>query len=894
MSWFSAARTRLHLVFARRASEARMDEELAFHIDMETQRLAREQGVSADEARRRAIARFGGVTQHAESLREGRGLAWLGGMSLDVKLGFRMLVKYPGLTIIGGLAMAFSIWVGALVFEGVRTMMHPTLPMRGGDRIVMIKNWDVVDRGNEKRILYDYGVWRESMRSLSDMGVFRDLARNLILGPDDARIVQIAEMTASGFRITSAQPLLGRTLVEGDESPSAPPVIVLGYNVWQTRFAGDPGVIGRSVQIDNAFATVVGVMPEDYKFPVAHEAWMPMRLATYDRAPRTGPSVTVFGRLRDGATIAEAQTELTTIGQRMASEHRTTHEHLQPRVGEYAKMYMNPNETDQLLMRSFNVIALLLVVLMSSNVALLLFARAATREAEIIVRSALGASRNRIVAQLFAEALVLGGVAAAVGLVAVAITLERYGRTYLEVNMGTLPFWIDPALSLTTILYAMLLTVVGAVVAGVMPGLKVTRGLGARLKEGTAGSGLRFGGVWTAVIIAQVAVTVIVPAAIFFERHEMTRIKSSDVNFADEEFLAVRLELNKPNGGTDSARYVAALANLRQRVAAEPGVEGVTFIDNLPRTPHPDYFIEVQGAHSATDSTPLPEASIATIEPRYFDVLKAPILAGRAFNPSDHASAGAPPVVIVDQAFVDQVLHGRNAIGQRVRISSNQYWSAAANESGAPWSEIVGVVKNMGMDNIASWGTPAGLYVPAGTESGRLDQMIVHVRGDPLSIAPRLRALATSVDPALRLYDVQRVDQVVNDLVWIIEVWTRATGGLTALTLLLSLAGIYAVLSFTVARRTREIGVRIALGASQRGVVLAIFRRPLTQVAFGVVIGGMIIGGIAVGFSGALSLANAALLVGYVALMFGVCMLACTVPTRRALKVEPTVALRAE
>jgi putative ABC transport system permease protein len=894
MSWFSAARTRLHLLFARRAAESRIDEELTFHIDSETQRLVRVHGLSHEEARRRTIATFGGVTQHAESLREGRGLAWLGGMSLDVKLGFRMLVKYPGLTVIGGLAMAFSIWVGALVFEGVGTMTHPTLPLPDGDRIVMIKNWNVANRSVETRVLYDYGVWRGAMRSLSDMGVFRDVARNLILGPDDARLLQVAEITASGFRIASAKPLIGRMLVESDESVSAPPVVVLGYNVWRTRFAADPGVIGRSVQIDNAFATVVGVMPEGFKFPVAHEAWMPMRLAAYDRAPDSGPSVTVFGRLRDGATLAEAQTELTTIGRRMVSELRSTHDHLQPQVGPYAKMYMNPNESDQLLMRSFNVVALLLVLLLASNVALLLFARAATRESEIIVRSALGASRNRIVVQLFAEALVLGGVAAGVGLLAVELTLRRFGLAYLEANLGTQPFWVQPGLSITTILYAVLLTVVGAVVAGVMPGLKVTRGLGARLKEGTAGSGLRFGGVWTAVIIMQVAVTVMVPAAIFFEQREMTRIRSSEVNFTDEEYLTVRLEMNAPNGGTDSARYVTALSNLRQRVVAEPGVEGVTFVDNLPRMPHPDYSIEVQGGRSAADSTPLPEASMATIDPKYFEVLKAPILAGRAFNASDHATAGKPPVVIVDQAFVDQVLRGRNAIGQRVRISSNRYWSATANDPGAPWSEIVGVVKDMGMDNIASWGRPAGFYVPAGTESARLDQMIVHVRGDPMSLAPRVRAIATAVDPTLRLYDFQRLDQVVNDLIWIMGLWMRATAGLTALALLLSLAGIYAVLSFTVARRTREIGVRIALGASPRRVVTAIFRRPLTQVALGVMTGGIVIGAIAVGFSGALSLVNLALLVGYVALMFGVCMLACAVPTRRALRVEPTVALRSE
>ena len=890
MSWFSAARARLHLLFARRASESRIDEELAFHVDLETQQLVRTEGLSPEEARRRVIAAFGGVTQHAESLREGRGLGWLNGMSLDMKLGFRMLVKYPGLTIVGGLAMAFSIWVGAIVFEGVRTFVSPSLPLPGGDRIVMIKNWDVAESQEERRALYDFSIWRGALRSLADLGVYRDVARNLILAPEDVRLVQVAEISASAFRITSAKPLIGRVLVEGDELPSAPPVVLLGYDVWRTRFAGDGGVIGRSVQIDNAFATVVGVMPEGFKFPVAHELWMPMRLSAYERAPRAGPNVTVFGRLSDGATIKEAQTELAIIGARMAGEHRNTHEHLQPRVGPYAKMHMNPNASDLMLMRSFNVFALLLVLLLSSNVALLLFARAATRESELIVRSALGASRKRIVTQLFAEALVLGGVSAAVGLTAVAFTLRRFGIQYLEVNLGTQPFWVDPGLSFTTILYAMLLTVIGAIVAGVVPGLKVTRGLGARLKQGTAGSGLRFGGVWTAVIVAQVAVTVIVPAAIFFEQSEQTRVRSSDVHFAAEKYLAVRVEMNAANGGADSARYVAALDVLRQRVAAEPGVDGVTFVDKLPRLPHPDYYVEVADQRSLADSTPLPEASIASIDPKYFEVLESPLLAGRAFNASDLARDTR--VVIVDQGFVDQVLRGRNAIGQRIRISSRRSRSA---DNTAPWSEIVGVVKDMGMDNVANRERPAGLYVPAGTESARLDQMIIHVRGDPLSIAPRVRTIATSVDPTLRLYEFQRLDEVSNDLLWIMGLWIRATAGLTALALLLSLAGIYAVLSFTVARRTREIGVRVALGASSRRVVITIFRRPLAQVALGVAAGGLVIGILAVGLSGgALSLQNVALLVAYVALMFGVCMLACAVPTWRALRVEPTVALRSE
>jgi hypothetical protein len=420
--------------------------------------------------------------------------------------------------------------------------------------------------------------------------------------------------------------------------------------------------------------------------------------------------------------------------------------------------------------------------------------------------------------------------------------------------------------------------------------LKVTRGLGARLKQGTAGSGLRFGGVWTAVIVAQVAVTVVVPAAIFFERHELVRIRSHDVHFAAAEYLAVKTEMGSPGSGLDSARYVRALAVLRQRVQSEPGVQGVTFVDNLPRLPHPDYYIELDEPRAATDSTPLSEASIANIDPKYFEVLEAPILAGRAFNASDHS--GDLRFVIVDQAFVDQVLHGRNAVGRRIRISSNRYPSP---DDTSPWSEIVGVVKDMGMDNVASRGRPSGLYVPAGTESARLDQMIVHLRGDPMSFAPKLRTLAMSVDPTLRLSEFQRLNEVSNDLIWVMGLWIRVTAALTALALLLSLAGIYAVLSFTVSRRTREIGVRVALGANRRSVVTAIFRRPLLQVALGVATGGLIIGVLALGISGGdVSPGQIAMLLAYVAVMFGVCMLACAVPTWRALRVEPTEALRSE
>src|SRR6185503_10766546 len=177
--------------------------------------------------------------------------------------------------------------------EGVRTMINPSLPLPGGDRIVRIRNWDVAANHAESRVLYDFTIWRSALRSITDLCAYRDVSRNLILGPDDSRLVEVAEITASAFRITHARPLLGRVLLERDELAGAPPVVLIGYDVWRTRFAGDRNAIGQTVQIDDAFATVIGVMPEGFAFPVAHELWMPLRVSAFERAPRAGPYVTV-------------------------------------------------------------------------------------------------------------------------------------------------------------------------------------------------------------------------------------------------------------------------------------------------------------------------------------------------------------------------------------------------------------------------------------------------------------------------------------------------------------------------------------------------------------------------------------------------------------------------
>jgi hypothetical protein len=448
--------------------------------------------------------------------------------------------------------------------------------------------------------------------------------------------------------------------------------------------------------------------------------------------------------------------------------------------------------------------------------------------------------------------------------------------------------------------------VLAAVIAGVLPALKVTRSVGARLQQTSAGGGgLRLGGIWTAVIVTQVAVTVAFPVVAWFTRRDAEQIRAVEVGFPEAEFLAVRLEMDRePPAGAPAdtsraafdARFRAAYAGLERRLEADPAVAGVTFADRLPRMYHPHRLVAMDAGGAAPLDPRWPggyRVSSANVGPEFFDVLQTPVLSGRGFHSGDHG--GGSRAVIVNQSFVRLVLGGRNPIGRRVQYRHFEEWDEPEDEKQpGPWHEIVGIVPDLAM---AAGDDPkiAGIYHPVAVGGSYPAQMAVHVRGDPESFTPRLRALATEVDPTLRLYEPVRMDRASQGELKFLAYWFRLLLGVSGVALVLSLAGIYAVMSFTAARRTREIGIRVALGANPRRVAAAVFRRPLMQVALGVLAGTGLLALLM--FNPEMSSPtprSVAALAAYAALMMAVCMLACIVPTRRALRVEPTEALRSD
>src|SRR5918992_5728290 len=675
---------------------------------------------------------------------------------LDFKVGFRMLARYPGLTVVGTLAIAVAIALGTLYFEALDKWQNPRLPIRDAHRVVSIRNWDVSAFRPEGRSLHDFAIWREQVKTVTDLGAAIAFVRNLTTEDGRVEPVRGAEITASAFRLLGTPALQGRTLTQQDERPAEPPVVVISHALWKTRFASDPGVLGRTVKLGTATATIVGVMPEGFGFPVNQRIWTPLRVDGSALAPRTGPAVSVFGRLAPGASIDDARAELSVIGGRMAASTPQTHKHLRPRVTTYAKPLAEggPMLMIRKVLYVVNGIFLLLLAVVCTNVAALVFARTATRGWVITVRTALGASRGRIIGQLFIEALVLAGVAATVGLLVAKLSLH-WGLSLL-VGSDALPYWIDASLSWRTVLYVALLTLFAAAIVGVLPALRATRISiqDALRSESAARSGLRFGGFWTTVIVVQVAITVALLPLAGGGVFESNRFRQRAEGIGAERYLIAGVAMDREYYATDSAAFAArarqSFDELERRLGAEPGVERVAFADRLPVMDQFKYRIQLDTTTGAP-AAGLRTSTLVHVSRGFFAAFGTSVVAGRDFGPVDFETGR---VMIVNESFARHVLGGRNPIGQRIRIVTGEDESVA----GEAWYEVVGMVRDFG------WQLPlpherAAMYRPR-LPAPEADMSLAVRARDPDAFATRLRTIAAAVDPTIRLTDVQPLTHV--------------------------------------------------------------------------------------------------------------------------------------
>ncbi len=805
--------------------------------------------------------------------------------ALDFKVGLRMLARYPGLTIVGTLAMAVAIALGTAYFEAINKFKNPRLPVAQADRVISIRAWDVNLFREEPRLLADFATWHKELKTVDNVGAAITFDRNLATADGRVESVHGAELSASAFKMLGIKPLLGRTLIEQDEQPAESPVVVISHALWTARFDSASSVIGQSVKLGSVAATIVGVMPDGFGFPYSHHLWTQLRLSASPVAPRTGPRVSIFGRLAPNASIEDARTELGVMGARLSAQLPESHKNLRLRVTPYEQPFGEGTQWRWFnrLLEIVNGVLVLLLAVVSVNIATLVFARTATRGWEITVRTALGASRARIISQLFIEALMLTALAAIVGLFVAKVAM-RFGIRFLWAS-DFLPYWTNDSLSWTTILYTTLLMFVGAAIVGVLPALRVTRinVQDALRNEGAARSGLAFGGFWTAVIVLQVAISVALLPLAANGLFASNRFNERAVALGADRYLAARIDMDRESYGVDSLTFAtrarSSIEELERRLLADPAVQSVAFADRLPVEDPYRYNIEVDTT-AGLPNTGTRGSTLVDVSRSYFGAFGSALLSGRDFNQSDIDNGHT---LLVNQSFVQHVLGGRNPIGQRIRIGAGDDERIESKD----WYEIVGVVKDFGME-LPKPEDQAAMYRASSPVVGSAGQMVIRAN-NPLAFASRLRAVTLDVDPSIRLSDIQSLDKVGGEEVRRIRTLTIVAWIVAFIVLVLSATGIHALMSFTVTRRTREIGIRAALGANTAHIVRGIFSRAFVQIGIGLALGTAIVA--LVGFG---SMRQFLLLIAADSVMLIVGLTACAIPLRRALRVDPTEALRAE
>lgn len=848
-------------------SDGDLRQELEQHLELAEERL-RALGHSPRQAKRMARIEAGRIVESMEALRGQRGVPPLSTFWLDSKLGLRMLRKHWVLTLIGGLAIACAMTLSASIYDLIAVLEGARIPLEEGDRVVIMQPFDPDTQQRQNATAQVFEHWRGEMHSLVDMGAFRNVERNVTTANGTALRAATAEMSAAGFDLARIDTLMGRRLLPEDERPDAPPVVVIGYDAWQSAFVGDPGVVGQQIQLDGVFHTIVGVMPEGFRFPLNHQYWTRLKPNPMDR-------VTVFARLAPDATMESAQSEIEAVGFGESVPFTDSGRPLRPFVRPYV-IGLTGNPGSAIL----TVLPFLLPLLLlppCANIGVLIYARTVSRQGEFAVRTALGASRGRIISQIFVEILLLAAGAAGIAVVLAPPLAERLSYM-VSFNQ---PFWMDFGFSYRTILFAAALALVAAVVAGAIPALRATERLQlAGIDSLHRASPPRLGKTWTLIITSQVALSVaVVPTAVEFAWN-MLRPAVLGPGFQIDEFLTARLDL--PAGGNPAAaaaRFDALRRELVRQLEAEPGVIAVTMSESKP--------FEEQNTTVEADSTRFTQGpqSVAfnRVDSAFFDVFGIRRLAGRGFEASDDAPQRG--TVLVNRRFVDRVLGGENPLGRTVR--------ATGPNTPETRYEIVGLME----DQFAYSDQPT-MYRPL-TPGDLSVHLAIHLEPTvPTDFGIRLREVTSGIARDLSVDDVQPMSEIYFFLSLPEYIFGSGPFLVVLGVLLFAMVGIFTHMSFAVVERRREIGIRAALGASPFRLILGFFRTVFVPLVAGIAIGGstalildFYLSPLLFDYSDGgrplpwvLPAAEAFVLLMGVIAIFG--------PVRRALRVDPTEALR--
>ena len=799
-----------------------------------------------------------------------------------IRHGLRLLRRQPGLTGLAVMALSMAIGLTTTMFSILDGLVLRGLPFEHADRLAHLEmQRPSTGQGSLEVAVHDFVDWRARQRSFVDLAAFR--SQGMVLSGGGARAERFSgsSISASAFHMIGVPAALGRTFSESEDRTGAAPVVVLGHALWRDRFAGDPNVIGRSVRINGEAMTVIGVMPERFQFPVRDALWTPLRPDPAAFARGAGPTLEVFGLLKPGVGLEQARAEMAAIARSLETEHPAENAGLGTVVKPYAAEFVGENAVALLWVMMAAVFGVVLVA--CANVANLLLGRAAERVRELGIRSALGASRRRLIAHLLGEALVLAGLGGALGLAFARIGVAWFNRSIAAEDV---PFWFDVRVDLTSAAFVLALVALSAVLAGIAPALQASRAdVSEILREDTrTGTGLRIGRLSRGLVVAEVAMACGLLVAAGLMIRTIANLSPGRLPFQSDGVLTARIDLGEA-AYPDDASQVAFYEELERRLSALPGVRSAALMHSLPGLGGGRDQVAIEGVPVA-DERQLPLTVWTGVTERFFETFGVGIHEGRAFTSAD--GRDAPKVAVVNRAFVRRHFPDGRALGRRLRI----VYAGASPQ----WCSIVGTVPDL---NLATPQRPQreAVYVPLAQSPWSSVVVALATPGAPESLARPLRDALAALDPDLPARNVRPYAAALHEYTWGLEVIGRLFTAFGAAALFLAAVGVYGVMAFAVSRRTREIGIRMALGASRGRVLLMVLGQGARQLALGAALG--------LGLALSLSHLLGAALVdvrptdpatyGAVLCTLGVAGLAaCLWPARRASRMDPAGALRCD
>ena len=798
-------------------------------------------------------------------------------MIKDVRYAFRALVRRPGFTAVAVITLALGIGANTAIFSVVYGVLLRPLDYPQAERLVALRETNALKQPDAQIAPGNFLEWQRQSTVFSDLAAYRTVSYNLTGDGEPERLLS-GRVSTGLFKTLRVQPIAGRDFLAEEDQPGREKVVIIGAGLWQRRFGSDSGVIGRTLRLSGEEFTVIGVMPGGFRLPDQRERelWTPIAFKENERNLHHARYVEAIARIKPGVTLDQAQAEMAAIAGRLAQTHPEANEGWSVKVAPVLDVAVG--DARRILWLLFSAVGLVLLIA-CANVTNLLLARAATRQKEIAIRVALGAGRLRIIRQLVTESMLLALLGAVAGW-----PMAVWGlKALVAIAPADLPRLDAVTIDNRALLFTLAITVITGVIFGLAPALQsANTNANQNLKDGSSegNRGVVGGRIGNLLIAAEVALAVVLLVGSGLLLRTIWQLRQINPGFDDRNALAVTLQLSEKKYA-DVARVASFSKQLEQQVSGMPGVQTTGVARILPIAHDLPAGFYVEGRPREPDNQ-LPQTNYSAVSGDYFAAMKIPLLAGRSF--SDRDDLKAPRVAIVSAELAQRVFPGESAIGKRINVTTGA-------ES---FREIVGIVGDVKQKGLAQETRPH-VYEPFAQAPNHFMTLIVRTDTDPEAIVPAIRAKVFELDHELPLQRVTTLDKLISNSIRQQRFACAVLSVFAGVALVLALAGLYGVISYSVAQRTRELGIRIVLGAQVTDVVRLVLKQGMTFVLLGEVVGiagafalTRLIGGLLFGVSPT----DAKTFVTVAVSLFLVALVACYLPARRATRVDPLVALK--